>query len=418
MTMIHKIAWTAAMMLFLLAQFISGYVIFASHQEKIELLQEKEGRYFVDAAGRCMEGIQKSHSEDKSQEYVMTYFFREYMPEDVAFYKDGKELYNGSRYVFEIPDAGWQKWEYPCRSKLEQINGRYLLVFYLEKDMLEISAQTQKYSFFYVQDITSVYLESFSLVIKEAFFSLLASVGMAALLVYRIKKITKPLQAVNETQRQLIGSMSHELKTPLTAIQGYSETLLAVKLSKEQEDKALHYIHKESARLSRLSEKMMELTELYDPDCKIVMEDVLVEDLFLAVANSVRHSLKEKEIVLEREGEFLGKKKRMDADLMTSFLINLINNAKMASETGSRIFLGADAKSLWVRDTGCGIAPDELEKVKKAFYRVDQSRSRKSGNMGLGLALCDQIAAAHGGQMKMESKVKTGTKVWVEIEDV
>ncbi|MCI9426405.1 MAG: HAMP domain-containing histidine kinase [Eubacterium sp.] len=418
MTMIHKIAWTAAMMLFLLAQFISGYVIFASHQEKIELLQEKEGRYFVDAAGRCMEEIQKSHSEDKSQEYVMTYFFREYMPEDVAFYKDGKELYNGSRYVFEIPDAGWQKWEYPCRSKLEQINGRYLLVFYLEKDMLEISAQTQKYSFFYVQDITSVYLESFSLVIKEAFFSLLASVGMAALLVYRIKKITKPLQAVNETQRQLIGSMSHELKTPLTAIQGYSETLLAVKLSKEQEDKALHYIHKESARLSRLSEKMMELTELYDPDCKIVMEDVLVEDLFLAVANSVRHSLKEKEIVLEREGEFLGKKKRMDADLMTSFLINLINNAKMASETGSRIFLGADAKSLWVRDTGCGIAPDELEKVKKAFYRVDQSRSRKSGNMGLGLALCDQIAAAHGGQMKMESKVKAGTKVWVEIEDV
>jgi signal transduction histidine kinase len=418
MTMIHKIAWTAAMMLFLLAQFISGYVIFASHQEKIELLQEKEGRYFVDAAGRCMEEIQKSHSEDKSQEYVMTYFFREYMPEDVAFYKDGKELYNGSRYVFEIPDAGWQKWEYPCRSKLEQINGRYLLVFYLEKDMLEISAQTQKYSFFYVQDITSVYLESFSLVIKEAFFSLLASVGMAALLVYRIKKITKPLQAVNETQRQLIGSMSHELKTPLTAIQGYSETLLAVKLSKEQEDKALHYIHKESARLSRLSEKMMELTELYDPDCKIVMEDVLVEDLFLAVANSVRHSLKEKEIVLEREGEFFGKKKRMDADLMTSFLINLINNAKMASETGSRIFLGADAKSLWVRDTGCGIAPDELEKVKKAFYRVDQSRSRKSGNMGLGLALCDQIAAAHGGQMKMESKVKAGTKVWVEIEDV
>ena len=106
MTMIHKIAWTAAMMLFLLAQFISGYVIFASHQEKIELLQEKEGRYFVDAAGRCMEEIQKSHSEDKSQEYVMTYFFREYMPEDVAFYKDGKELYNGSRYVFEIPDAG------------------------------------------------------------------------------------------------------------------------------------------------------------------------------------------------------------------------------------------------------------------------------------------------------------------------
>ena len=111
------------------------------------------------------------------------------------------------------------------------------------------------------------------------------------------------------------------------------------------------------------------------------------------------------------EGEYRGLTKRMDVDLMTGFLINLVNNSAMASEEGGRIFMGADKDSLWVRDEGCGIPPEELEKVRKAFYRVDSSRSRKSGNMGLGLALCEQIASVHQGKMKIESREGVGTKV-------
>ena len=182
---------------------------------------------------------------------------------------------------------------------------------------------------------------------------------MSLLLVFIIKKITKPLQAVNEVQRQLIGSMSHELKTPLTAIRGYSETLLNVNLSPEQEKKSLNYIYQESGRLSRLSEKMMELTRLYEPECKIELEYVLVEDLFRAVESSVNYNLKQKGMTLVREGEFYGKKKYLDADLMTSFLINLVNNSMMASDRGSFVYLGADEDSLWVRDEGCGIHPEE-----------------------------------------------------------
>ncbi len=209
---------------------------------------------------------------------------------------------------------------------------------------------------------------------------------------------------------ELITNVSHELKTPLTAIKGYSETLLAVKLSKEQQEKALRYIHGESGRLSRLSEKMMELTRLYEPECKIDLTEVSVEALFDAVEKSVKHSLCEKNMTLIKEGGYQGETKRMDMDLMTSFLINLVNNSILASAEGSRIYMGADADSLWVRDEGCGILPEELEKVRKAFYRVDPSRSRKSGNMGLGLALCDQIASAHQGKLELESEVGVGTK--------
>ncbi len=125
----------------------------------------------------------------------------------------------------------------------------------------------------------------------------------------------------------------------------------------------------------------------------------------------MKHRLEEKGIHLVWEGEWKGKALRVDADLMASFLINLVNNSVMASEEGSCIYLGVDEHTLWVRDEGCGIPPKEVDKVRKAFYRVDKSRSRKSGNMGLGLALCDQIAAVHQGRMEIQSETGKGTKV-------
>lgn len=192
---------------------------------------------------------------------------------------------------------------------------------------------------------------------------------------------------------------------------------MQVKLSKEQEEKALNYIHQESGRLSRLSEKMMELTRLYEPECKIDLQEVSVETLFKTVEESVTYKLQETGIELVREGDYQGKTLNLDSDLMTSFLINLINNSIMASESGRHIYLGGDGHSLWVRDEGCGIPPEEVDKVRKAFYRVDKSRSRKSGNMGLGLALCEQIAAVHHGTMEIESQVGKGTRILVVLGD-
>ncbi len=200
-------------------------------------------------------------------------------------------------------------------------------------------------------------------------------------------------------------------------MKGYSETLLQVKLSQEQQEKALDYIHRESGRLSRLTEKMMELTKLYEPECKISLQSISVEVLFETVAESVQHKLEEKELILLWEGEYRDKKMEIDQDLMTSFLINLINNSVMASKPGNHIYLGADHHSLWVRDQGCGIPPQEVDKVRRAFYRVDKSRSRKNGNMGLGLALCEQIAAVHHGVMQIESEVGEGTKISLVFDE-
>ena len=411
MDMIKKIALTASTMLFVLAQAFSFYVIFTSQQEKIDLMKEKEYRIFEKAVSDYNRKLSNLELKENISDHALVYFFRNTMPENSALYKGTKELFNNSPYEFDIGNIEKGSGDYYWNCQMETVNGRHLLIFYHGDIDGTYGAPLDGYYLFYEVDLTSIYEKSWELVKKELLLSVAASFGMALLLVFLIKKITKPLQAINEAQRQLIGSMSHELKTPLTAIKGYSETLLGVKLSKEQEEKALGYIHQESGRLSRLSEKMMELTKLYEPECKVELQEFPVEKLFGAVEDSVRHRLTETGIALVREGDYQGKRKCLDADLMTSFLINLINNSIMASGAGSHIYLGADSHSLWVRDEGCGIPPEEVDKVRKAFYRVDKSRSRKSGNMGLGLALCEQIAAVHHGHMEIESKVGEGTKI-------
>lgn len=411
MDMIKKIALTASAMLFVLAQVFSFYVIFTSRQEKIDLLKEKENSIFESAVMDYNRKLSDFGLKREISEHALVYFFRNTMPENSALYKGTKELFNSSPYEFDSGNITGEQGEYFWNCQMETVNGRHLIIFYQEDLNVRYGKPLGDYCIFYEVDLTSIFEKSRNLMIQELLVSVAASFGMALLLVFLIKKITKPLQAVNEAQRQLIGSMSHELKTPLTAIKGYSETLLRVKLSKEQEEKALHYIHQESGRLSRLSEKMMELTKLYEPECKAELQEISVEELFGAVEDSVQYRLKETGLVLVREGDYQGKMKFLDADLMTSFLINLINNSIMASKAGSHIFLGADSSSLWVRDEGCGIPPEEVDKVRKAFYRVDKSRSRKSGNMGLGLALCEQIASVHHGYMEIESKVGEGTRI-------
>ncbi len=315
MDMIKKIAMTASTMLFALTQIFSFYVILTSRQQKIDLVQKQQGSIFSQGISNIDSDLLKMNYQSSMQDYVVTYCFRNNMPEGAALYKEDKELYNSTPYDFDSSQINLKQEEYPFLVKQEKIGDAYLLVFYIDQWIRKSGQKQEKYVYFYAVEITYIFEEGWKLAFLEITISMVASLVMAALLNFLIKRITKPLQAVNEAQRQLIGSMSHELKTPLTAIKGYSETLLHVKLSREQKEKALGYINRESKRLSRLSEKMMELTRLYEPECGIDLKDVSVESLFETVEESVRYKLQEKDMVLRKEGEIHGMKKTLDADL-------------------------------------------------------------------------------------------------------
>ena len=226
----------------------------------------------------------------------------------------------------------------------------------------------------------------------------------------QIEEQMKELTDVSERRKLLLGSMAHEMKTPMTSIIGYADTLLHVRLEKEQQDRALRHIYEESTRLERLSEKLMSLLEVYDNE-SICMTDTDMEELFARVQSMETAKLAQKGIVLECCCEM--ETQKLDADLFESLLINLVDNAIKASEAGKTIWMQAKDGMVTVTDQGYGIPAEEIERVKDAFYRVDKARSRKAGGNGIGLALCDRIARLHGAELRIESRVGEGTRVTV-----
>lgn len=233
----------------------------------------------------------------------------------------------------------------------------------------------------------------------------------------RVEEHIRKLTMLNEQQTQMIGNMAHELKTPMTAISGYSETLLTVKLSPERREQALNYIRSECLRLSRLSAKLLELTGLYHADGEPAKTRFPAKQLLETLQMTLRERLAEKELRLECESAPDGLFVEGDWDLLVSMLTNLLDNACKASREGGRIFLSVTPEGFSVRDEGEGIAKEDLPHVTEAFYMADKSRARRQGGAGLGLSLCAQIAKLHGAALAIESAPGRGTTVRIRYEE-
>ncbi|MDE6626894.1 MAG: HAMP domain-containing histidine kinase [Lachnospiraceae bacterium] len=221
-----------------------------------------------------------------------------------------------------------------------------------------------------------------------------------------VEQRTKNLEESERKKTLFMGNLTHELKTPLTAISGYAESLLFVKLSEADREEALGYIYSESHRLERLSKKMMNLLLLEETE-HIEFQTVPAKELFEAAKIGCSKLLAERHMILEcREN---GEEFYVDSDLMTDVLINLVDNAVKASEDGAKIQLLAEPGKLMVQDFGKGIPAEEKDKILEPFYMIDKSRSRKSGSAGLGLAITAQILQRHSCTLSIESEVSKGT---------
>ena len=210
----------------------------------------------------------------------------------------------------------------------------------------------------------------------------------------------------------LLGALTHEMKTPMTAIIGFSDSLISMPLTEEKRMEASHEIHEAALRTERLSQKMMQLIAM--TDCPVLVKRRLsVDDLFQQIQSVMQESLANKELSLSAHAEcrFL----QGDADLIICLLTNLIDNAIKASQPGQEISITASESDidyqLSVSDHGSGIPADKIALVTEPFYRVDKARSRKMGGAGLGLSLCQMIAQAHGGSLQIESTVSSGTTI-------
>lgn len=224
------------------------------------------------------------------------------------------------------------------------------------------------------------------------------------------------LQATMEGQDRFIGSFTHELKTPMTSILGYADLLRRGTLSPAEQAQAADYIFSEAKRLERLSFKLLELylAEHQSPELLPASPAALVQDLTAPLVPG----LARQGITLTVQGE--EGLCLLEPDLFRSLVLNLLDNARKAMEEPGTIAvttaMTGDGCTLTVRDTGRGMPPEVLDHLTEAFYRVDKSRSRAQGGAGLGLTLCDRIAALHQGQLRLESRPGQGTTVTVTLK--
>lgn len=216
-----------------------------------------------------------------------------------------------------------------------------------------------------------------------------------------------------QKQEDFTASFAHELKTPLTSIIGYADMLRTMDMSREETMEASHYIYSQGKRLESLSFKLLELIVTKNQDYQ--MKPLPVEELIKEVKISVSKALEKKQVTLHEKmenGIVWGEK-----DLLVSLFTNLIDNARKALPEGGNIWLkGRKVKKgyeIRVKDNGCGMPREELDKITEAFYMVDKSRSRKEGGAGLGMTLCRRIVEVHGAKWYIRSEEGKGTEIWV-----
>ena len=228
-------------------------------------------------------------------------------------------------------------------------------------------------------------------------------------------KIEK-LELAIKQKEDFTAAFAHELKTPMTSIIGYADTIYQREMPREEEKKAAEYILNEGMRLEALAFKLMKLINLSKSE--LVLEETEMTEFFDDVKATIL-PLSEKRGIAVEFSAYEGYVK-IERDLFKTMLMNLIDNAFKSGTESVRVtgvHIG-DNYTFTVEDKGRGIPADQVKRVTEAFYMVDKARSRQENGAGLGLSLCDKIAQVHGSHLDIESEEGVGTKISVTLKAV
>jgi two-component system phosphate regulon sensor histidine kinase PhoR len=229
------------------------------------------------------------------------------------------------------------------------------------------------------------------------------------------------LHQLENVRRDFVANVSHELKTPITSIKGFVETLMdgAVE-NPEDARRFLSIISRQADRLNAIFEDLLSLSRIEQENERggIGLEERSVGDVIDEALQSCLFHAQERQIELEKEyPENL--KALINPNLLEQAIVNLVDNAIKFSESGQRVKVRAHVldKSLEIQviDSGKGIDRIHLPRIFERFYRVDKARTRREGGTGLGLAIVKHIAQAHGGFATVKSELGSGSVFSIHI---
>ena len=222
------------------------------------------------------------------------------------------------------------------------------------------------------------------------------------------------IKRLENLRSEFVANVSHELKTPLTSIKGFVETLKGGALSDEKLAKRfLDIIQVQTEKLENLVTDILTLSTLESKDVKMKFESISIVIVLTSVVDLYKTQIEKKNLTLEMD---LGKNLKfisVDCQKIEQVFSNLLDNAIKFTPAGGEIAIRAYQENSFVRidvkDSGVGIAEEHLPRLFERFYRVDKSRSREFGGTGLGLAIVKHIVQAHNGKITVTSQVDNGS---------
>lgn len=453
-----KIATVCALVLLLIVVGCSAALLFQAQDSLLALATEQvkdKQRSLLNSFSSMADYYMPEDAGEAARYAMEVYCFNKFADETGVLLREGETLVSQAGVLPEalLPlngDIGL----YEQRHYMGVWEGRHLLIAGGRTYVLNST-----YSIYVVSDITGVYDQITAMTWR---FVLICAAGIAAgvaFITFLVKRALRPLGRLGEVSRQIAGGdyhkraavhthdevgnlaadfnsmadavethvaaltetarrqqlfisgVTHEFKTPMTALLLHSDTLINTKINEEERERSLHHIHDQCSWLERLTQKLLKLITLEEG---IIPTHQPVRTLFAAVAASMAETLEKRgtSLIVDCGDELLP----MDFDLMRSLLVNLVDNASKASKRGQPVWLSAYGNAIEVRDNGCGIPPDEISRVTEPFYMVDRARGKRHGGVGLGLALAQRIAQAHGAQLDIRSELRHGTSVRVIFE--
>jgi two-component system phosphate regulon sensor histidine kinase PhoR len=232
------------------------------------------------------------------------------------------------------------------------------------------------------------------------------------------------LKKLEEVRKDFVANVSHEIKTPITAIKGFAETLIEGALDdKQNARKFLETIKNHSERLNSLVSDLLTLSGIELGDIQIAKQDVNVGEVIDSVFTTLGKKAQKKGLYLKKQIAPEVGEMRADRDRLIQILLNLVDNGIKFTEKGGitiavtrEKFRGkgdeeSDFLTIAVNDSGTGIPKKHLSRLGERFYRVDRARSRELGGTGLGLAIVKHLVKAQGWEMEIESTEGEGTTV-------
>ncbi len=230
------------------------------------------------------------------------------------------------------------------------------------------------------------------------------------------------LKKLEQIRKDLVANVAHEIKTPITAIKGFTETLLDGAINdKENATRFLKIIRRHSERLNSLVNDLLTLSRIESGEIKPELTDIDISEVIDSLLSLVSEKAKRKGLYLQKSLPSQIPLIRADKDKLIQILLNLVDNAIKFTDHGG-VTVGSEISEnkiiIFVEDTGIGIEKKHLSRLGERFYRVDMPRSRELGGTGLGLAIVKHLVRAHGWDMEIESTPEVGTKVKIYCESL